>query len=111
MHLSARRRRKRADEEIAKSGAGVNATALPTTDHVIALGDEIGSTPELEVRERSAEIHHKTPHLLATPARRMQRILEQHVRGGEFVDDLGVPRITPEPVKPASNEGLVFLVA
>jgi hypothetical protein len=84
---------------------------FPSTDDVIALGDEIGRAPELEVRERGAEIHHETPYLLATPTWSMQRILQQHVGGGEFVDDLWVPGVTPEAVEPASDGGLVFLFA
>jgi len=89
----------------------MSAAAFPSTNDIIALGDEIGSAPELEVREGGAEIEHKIPHVLPTATRRMQRILEQHVRGREFVDDLWVPRITPESVEPAPYEGLVFLFA
>jgi hypothetical protein len=82
---------------------------FPPTDDIISLGDEIGSAPELEVRKGGAEIEHEIPHFFATPTRSVQRILEQHVRGGELVNDLWVPRISPEPLEPASNEGLVFL--
>src|SRR4029077_8996874 len=28
------------------------ATAFPTADHMIALGDEVGSAPEIEIRKR-----------------------------------------------------------
>jgi hypothetical protein len=89
----------------------VGATTFPTANDVIALGDEIGSAPEFEVWEGGAETHHEVPHILLTPALRMQRILEQHVGRGEFVDDLRVPRVTPEPVEPASDDGLVVLFA
>src|SRR5215470_10142324 len=60
-----------------KSRPGMGPATFPSTDDIIALGDKVGSAPELEVRERGAEIHHEIPHRLATPTRRMQRILEQ----------------------------------
>src|SRR6516162_1767436 len=111
VHLPTRCRRQRAGEKIAESRSGVGAATFPSTDDVIALGDEIGRTPKLEVRERGAEIHHEIPHVLATPTWRMQRILEQHVGRGEFVDDVWVPGVTPEAVEPASDDGLVVLFA
>jgi hypothetical protein len=37
--------------------------------------------------------------------------LEQDVRGGEFVDDLGIPRISPEPLEPTTDNSLVVLFA
>ena len=75
----------------------MGATAFPSTDDKIAFGDEIGRTPELEVRERRTEIHHEVPHVFAAPARGVQRILKQHVRRGEFIDDLRVPRVPQNP--------------
>jgi hypothetical protein len=78
---------------------------------MIALSDEISSTPKLEVRERCTEAEHEVAHVLAAPARCMQRILEQHVRGSEFVDDLRVPRVALETLEPAAHQGLVFLFA
>src|SRR5207302_639600 len=88
----------------------MSATTFPSTDDIIALGDEIGSAPELEVWEGGAEIEYKIPHVLSTATRRMQRILEQHVRSGEFVYDLWVPRITPESLEPAPLQGPCFPV-
>src|ERR1700738_2471514 len=41
----------------------------------------------------------------------MQRILEQHVGGGEFIDDLGIPGISPEPLEPTADNSLVVLFA
>src|SRR6516165_4832784 len=111
VHLPTRCRRQRASEKIAESRSGMGAATFPLPDDVIALGDKVGRAPELEVRERGAEIHHEIPHVLATPTRRMQRILEQHVGRGEFVDDLWVPGVTPESVEPASDDGLVVLFA
>ena len=39
----------------------------------------------------------------------MQRILEQHAGGGEFIDDLGIPGISPEPLEPTADNSLVVL--
>jgi hypothetical protein len=52
-HLPAGRRRKGAGEKVAEAGSGVRAATLPTTNHIVAFGDEIGSTPEAEVGKRS----------------------------------------------------------
>src|SRR5262249_23194846 len=78
---------------------------------VITLGDQVGRAPEVEVRERRTEPLHEIAHILATTARRMQRILEQHVGGGEFIDDLGIPGISPEPLEPTADNSLVVLFA
>ncbi len=104
-------RRQRAHEKIAEGGSGVGATTFPSTDHEVALGDEVGSAPEVEVRESRAELHHEIPHIVATATWRVQRILKQHIRCGEFVDDLGIPGIAPKPLKPAPHDGLVVLFA
>jgi hypothetical protein len=109
VHLPAGCGRQRASKKIAEHGAGVCATAFPPADDVIAFGDKIGSAPKLEVRERGTEIRHEIPHVFAAATRRVQRILKQHVRGGEFVDDLRVPRIAPEPFEPSTHECLVVL--
>src|SRR5258708_14593887 len=51
-HLSTGRRRQRPDEEVAEGRAVVRAAAFPAADHIVALGDEVRSAPEVEVRER-----------------------------------------------------------
>jgi hypothetical protein len=48
------------------------------------------------------------PHVLAAAARRMQRILKQHIWRSQLVDDLGVPRIGPESFEPAADNCFVF---
>jgi hypothetical protein len=35
------------------------AAALPLADDVVAFGNQIGGTPEVEVRERTTEIGHE----------------------------------------------------
>src|SRR5271157_4841723 len=107
-HLPAGRRRKGADEKVAKGGSGVRAATLPTTNHIVAFGDEVGSTPEVEVGKRLAEPHDEVPYVLASATRRIQGILKKHVLCSEFVDDLGVPRIAPEPLEPAAYNGFVI---
>src|SRR6267154_3992091 len=108
-HLAPRSCGQRAHEEITKRRAGVRAATLPTADDNIALGNEIGRAPKLEIRESRAEIHHEVPNVLATATRRMQRILKQHVGRGEFINDVGVPRIAPKPFEPSAHNGLVVL--
>src|SRR5947209_17998974 len=58
-HLPARSRREGTDEKVTESGPRVRATAFPTTDHVVALCDEVRRTPEVEIRECLAEPHHE----------------------------------------------------
>ena len=50
MHLPASCGRQRSDEKITERRTAMCATALPTADHIIALGDELGSAPEIELR-------------------------------------------------------------
>src|SRR5271170_7696735 len=107
-HLPAGRRRKGAGEKVAEGGSGARAAALPTTNHIVPFGDEVGSTPEVEVGKRLAEPHDEVPNVLASATRRMQGILKKHIRCSEFVDDLGIPRIGPEPFEPAAYNGFVI---
>src|SRR5579863_6952725 len=111
VRLAARPRRQRAGEKIAKRRPGMRAAAFPAADDIIALGDEIGSAPEVEVGEGRAEPQHEVPYVLAAAAWRVQRILQQHIGGGELVDDPGVPGIGPETSEPAADNGLVFAFA
>src|SRR5450631_1692174 len=46
MHLPARSRWESADEKVVESRPGMRATAFPTTDNVVALGNQVGSAPE-----------------------------------------------------------------
>src|SRR5271168_2700678 len=107
-HLPAGRRRKGAGEKVAEGGSGVRAATLPTTNHIVAFGDEVGSTREVEVGKRLAEPHNEVPYVLASATWRMQGILKKHILCSEFVDDLGVPRIGPEPFEPAAYNGFVI---
>src|SRR5262249_12542920 len=95
-HLSSGGSRKGADKEVAAGGPGVRAATFPTADHVVALGDQFGRAPEVEVRERLAESHHEVPYVFTTSTRCVQRILEEDIGCSEFVDDPRIPRITPK---------------
>jgi hypothetical protein len=55
-HFPAGRRRQRTNEEIAECRTGMCAATLPAADYIVALGDEISSAPEVEIRERFAEV-------------------------------------------------------
>src|SRR5690348_18073721 len=48
--------RQRADRHVVERVPGVGAAALPLADHVVALGDQVGGAPEVQVRERGAEL-------------------------------------------------------
>jgi hypothetical protein len=37
----------------------------------------------------------------------MQGILKKHIGRSEFLDDLRIPRIAPEPLEPAAYNGFV----
>src|SRR5262245_63790754 len=87
----------------------MRAAAVPTTDHVVALGDEVGRAPEVEIRERLAELGHERLHLRAAPSRRVQGVLQEDIGRAELVDDGGVPRIAPELREPATDDRLVLL--
>src|ERR1700712_5340757 len=85
------------------------AAAFPATDDIIAFREQVRGAAEAEIRKRIAESDHEFLHTLATAARLMQRILQQHVRRSQFVDDIGVPGIAPELLEPAAYDSLVLL--
>jgi len=87
----------------------MGATADPTADHVVALGNEISRAGEAEIGEGLAEAGDELAHVLAAAAGFMQRVLQQHVGRRELVDHLGVPGIAPELGEPAADDRLVFL--
>jgi hypothetical protein len=63
--------------------------------------------PKIEIRECLAEIGHECLDVRMTIARRMQRILQEHVGSGELVNDAEIASFTPEICKPATYNGLV----
>src|SRR5262249_42710388 len=99
----------RADRHVVERVAGMCAAAFPLADDVVALGDEIGGTPEVEVGEGRAELLGEGADLLASPAGCVQRVLEPDVRCGDLVDDSRVEVLAPEFGEPAPDDGLVLL--
>jgi hypothetical protein len=85
----------------------MGAAALPLTDDVVALRDQVGRAPEIEIGKRGAEIGHERPDVVTATPRGMQRIFEQHVRCGNLVDHGEIDLLAPEVGKPAADNGLV----
>ena len=101
--------RQRTDGHVVERVPGVGAAALPLADHVVALGDEIGGAPEVQVGERGAELSGELADRVPAAQRRVQRVLEPDVRGGEFVDDGRVEVLAPELAEPPAHNRLVLL--
>src|SRR5918996_1350113 len=85
----------------------MRAAALPPTDDVVALGEEVGRSFEAQVRERGTEPPGELAHFVPAAARRVHGVLEADVGGGELVDDPGVVVGAPELCEPAPDDGLV----
>jgi len=66
--------------------------------------------PEVEVRERGAEVGHERLDVVAAATRRVQRIFQQHVRGGDLVNDREIDVLAPEFGEPAADHGLVIVL-
>jgi len=107
VHPAAGRGRQAAGQEVAEGRPGMGAAALPLADDLIALGDQVGRAPEVQVGEGGPEIAHEGLDVVAAAAGLVQRVLQQHVRCGDLVDDreIGVP--APELGEPAADDGLV----
>jgi hypothetical protein len=58
----------------------VRATAFPLPDYMVALGDQIGSAPEIQIREGGAKLGGEFLHGLAAAEGRMHRVFEADVR-------------------------------
>src|SRR3954447_14559155 len=108
-HLATRTRGKRPDDEVVEGRTSVRPTAFPATDNIITLGDQVRSAPEVQIREGVAECGHERLDIVLAAARRVQRILQKDIRGSQFIDDSGVPGITPKLLEPATDDLLVVL--
>src|SRR4051812_17454841 len=95
-HLPARARRERTLKKVTEGRAHVRATADPTTDDVVAFGDELRSACETQIGERFAERGHERLHIRTTAAWRMQRVLQEDVGRAQFVHDCWIPGVAPE---------------
>jgi hypothetical protein len=56
VHLSAGSRGQRPGQKITECRTGVRAATFPLTDDIVALCNQVGRAPEVEVRERPAEV-------------------------------------------------------
>src|SRR5579872_985640 len=53
-------------KKVLESRTGVRAAAFPLTDDIVALGDEFGGAPEVQIGECRAEISHEGFDVFAT---------------------------------------------
>jgi hypothetical protein len=57
-----------------------------------------------------SEIGHERLDVGASASGLMQRIFEQHVGGGDLVDDTKIDGLAPEFREPTTNDGLVIIL-
>src|SRR6195952_1322674 len=86
----------------------MRSPTFPAADHVVALGDEVGSTREAEVRKGFTKTDHERFDVVVAAAWRMQRVLQEHVGGGQLVDDSEIASRAPEIREPAANVVVFF---
>ena len=109
MHLAAGRSRQTTDQEIFERRTRMGAATLPLADNVVALCDQVCGAPEVEVRKRRPEVRHERLDVVTAAARFVQRILQQHVRCSNLVDDGKLDVLASEIGEPAADNGLVVL--
>jgi hypothetical protein len=88
----------------------MGAPTDPASDNIVALGDKICRTAEAEIRERGTEVSHEIFDVRVTATGLVQRILQEHIRGGKLVNDAEIASRTPEAGKPAAYDGFVVLL-
>jgi hypothetical protein len=86
VHLSAGRGRQAADEEVVEGRTRMRAAAFPLADDIVALGDQVGGAPEVEVGECSPEVGHERLDVGAAAPGFVKGILEQHVWRRDLID-------------------------
>src|SRR3981081_4675181 len=106
-HLAAGVGRQRSREEVAERLPGMRTATFPSTDDVVALRDEIRSAPEVEIGERFPKVRHERLDVLMATARFVERILQEHVGRGEFIDNSEVASLPPKMREPPANNGLL----
>src|ERR1700682_4615063 len=87
----------------------MRAAAFPTAHHVVALSNQIGIAPEIEIRERLSKTRHERLDVFSASTWRVQRVLQKHVRIGKFIDNAEVASLAPKIGEPAAYDGLVIL--
>src|SRR3984957_14212077 len=73
-HLVAACGRQAAHEKVTKSRTGMRSAALPLANDIIALGDQVGSSPKVEVGESRPEVGYERVAVAAPAARLVQRV-------------------------------------
>src|SRR5258706_1233717 len=106
-HLAAGVGRQRSRQEVAERLPGMRSAAFPSTDDVVAFRDEIRSAPEVEIGERFPKVRHERLDVFMATARFVERILQEHVGRGEFIDNSEVASLAPKIREPPANNGLV----
>src|SRR4051794_581813 len=106
VHLPARVGGQAASKKVREGRTSVSATTLPLADDIVAFGDEIGRAPEVEIGKRSAEISHEGLDVVAPLPRLVERVFQQHVRRGNFVDHTQVAGSALEVSEPAADNSL-----
>src|SRR5258708_27388754 len=107
-HLATGIGRQRAHQEVAECGSGMGAAAFPAADDVIAFRDKIRCAPEAQIRESLSEIGHERLDVFPSPARCVERILQQHVGRSDFIDNSEVASLAPEIREPPADNSLVI---
>src|SRR3981189_282924 len=105
-HLAAGVGRKRSRQEVAERLPGMRSAAFPSTDDVVAFRDEIRSAPEVEIGERFPKVRHERLDVFMATARFVERILQEHVGRGEFIDNSEVASLAPKIREPPASPGL-----
>jgi hypothetical protein len=98
-----------ADQEILERRAHMCAATFPLTDDVVTFGDQIGGTPGGRGPETPSEnrLYYKRFNVFTAATRRMQRILQERVGRGKFIDNIGIVGRSPQAGKPATEHCLV----
>jgi len=85
----------------------MGAATVPLSDDIIALGNEIGCSPKMQVGKRFPEVGHERLDISVAPARLVKRVLQEHVRRRYLIDDGEIADLAPEFIEPAANNGLI----
>src|SRR6266851_4371662 len=88
----------------------MRAPAFPAAHDVVALRNEIGSPPKIEIGEGLSKAGYERLDIFSAPTWRVQRVLQKHVRSGKFIDNAEVARLAPEVGEPAAYDCLVILL-
>ncbi|KSV81726.1 hypothetical protein N183_14535 [Sinorhizobium sp. Sb3] len=82
---------------------------VPPPSHwpIVALGDQIGRAPEVEVGKSRPKVCHERRDVFAAAARFVQGILQEHIGRRDLIDNSKIDVLAPEFGEPANDDGLV----